>query len=425
MTATLLGLSQKTPYERVSILIVRLMNPDEEHSYHVAGGHALFDSSLERQEKARESRETEQHKFNGQQVALSRGNLVTQIALAVLGCVGLAASLYGVHQARVSAEAAASAAQIARETLNEMRNGGGAQDTHTLALQSVAQGKIAQELATATSHQAEASQITASASRDLARSNKQFSERSLSLIADEAGALQTSAVQARESLEFSKKIASQTLELMQRQADAAASTAEGMQKADQRAREQFAESERPMVLAAFGSKPLASITADGRVYVILPTTVKNIGRSAALNVQYRVQVRADGLHSKVTRMNQLEDTCTERVFGMDVPGVVVPPSEDKRFVESSMVDGGPVLKDAIGTTQTMHVAFLHLGTCVSYRDRFTDKVHRAAELFDFFIIFSADDLNSIRKLKNPGDIFLLPDADILFKSETMENGIAD
>jgi hypothetical protein len=119
----------------------------EQPPSHYEGGVAILPGQAERADSARRAQEKEEHDYKQRQVSIQNRIFVTQAVLVVFGIIGTIVSIYQAKTARISADAANSAATTAHDTLVEMRSGGTAQDTHTLAQQAVAQAAQTTNLA--------------------------------------------------------------------------------------------------------------------------------------------------------------------------------------------------------------------------------------------------------------------------------------
>ncbi len=146
------------------------MSDHDEHApFHYEGTTPIFDRQPNREDREKDAERESEREYKKEQLSLQKQNLWTQIGLVFFGIIGTMISGYQSHTARVSADAAQTAAQTAKDTLTEMRTGAGSVDTHTLAEQAITQAQQTTVLARAAERQANQSDKLATAALAQAR----------------------------------------------------------------------------------------------------------------------------------------------------------------------------------------------------------------------------------------------------------------
>ena len=122
---------------------------NESSAFHEEAGAVIFDKPKSQEEVARQRLEDEQHKFARSQIKTNRAMAWFTGALVLATFCTIVVGIWQANISQEASRAAKSAADTASQTLNEMKSGQGANDTHTLAQQAVTQSAQTTSLATA------------------------------------------------------------------------------------------------------------------------------------------------------------------------------------------------------------------------------------------------------------------------------------
>jgi len=273
-------------------------------------------------------------------------------------------------------------------------------------------------------------QKQADAASDLAKTAKDSGAHTLELMRQQADTTSESVRIARNAAESSSKSAQEALALMKQQAEAAMLSAQSASDSVAASANQFAEAERPVLLLKLTAKPIITITKEEQLLAVITAKTNNIGKTPALETSLIAHIYTESLLSRLPVKEELEKGCDQESHIMKTPGIVIPQqSEPKELTDFVLAPFKSVGDRALAGTDFagQRVAQFQLTVCVVYKDKYSLKPHRYAELFEVSLLLSPDEVQKLKSMPSQADkdTFIVPESRIVFSSDTFENGLPD
>lgn len=298
---------------------------DEHPPRQIEHGGIIIDKPKTGEEEARERQLEKENGYKEDQVRTNRRLTLLNSLLVAGTFITSGLGIWQAQSSQTAARAARDAVKTAGETLQEMRSGGGAQDTHTLAQQAVSQSQQTTKLATDTHTLAESASRQASSTKIIATE---------ALV--QAQAAKQSATAAHDLVETN--------------------------------RESFEVSQRPWLISSATIASPLEFDKEG-AHLTVRYVVVNVGHTPATGVEIKPELFREGLKD-ANEIEARKGLCDEMDRHIGTFGTTVFPGQP--LVQDYTISvPESQLQSAIDETQGY--MSLHLIDCVSYHSKFVSK----------------------------------------------------